>query len=178
MHAAEKVTWALGDIDRSETAQWWTGGSSIVANEEERKFFEDVGQKLFKENMKVVEKIKNGEAIFGLRENATPKEIDQAWVRFEQGIVQDELDRLKNQNPSFYRDVVDLANASMRELRTGTIAGMTNPSQAEALDYVDKSRRGKVGYQSWDFSNIMDRVAMGDAATALMRQRLGMENDY
>ena len=58
MHAAENVTWSLGDIDRSKTLQWWVGGNGIVADEDEREFLEKVGQKLFKENMKVVDDIK------------------------------------------------------------------------------------------------------------------------
>lgn len=88
--------------------------------------------------------------------------------------MEKELNQLRERDRSLYKNVVDQANSSMRELRTGTVARIANREQAAALDMVDQARKGTASYLTWDFSRMEDRILMGDAATALIRQMLGL----
>ncbi len=66
MHAAANVTWALGDVDRAEITQRLFSGSRVVATPEVRAFLESVGADLFRENMAIVEGIRNGEPVLAV----------------------------------------------------------------------------------------------------------------
>ncbi|MFY0616715.1 hypothetical protein [Shimia sp.] len=172
MTAASIVTWALGDADRSRFGQRIVGGKKLVASPQVRDFLETVGQKLYDENSDVVEALKAGENVFGMDpDQVSAKEIDEAWVQFEQSIVQNFLHDLKQNNPSVYRDVVSFGDASVAALESNIIAQKANPGQGAAAAIV----RGQLDGRAWDFSSYDDRVMMGNAVTSFARGWLGIK---
>lgn len=170
---ASAVTAALGDVDRAQVSQFVFGGTAVIASRRSREFLEMVGSDLYEKNMVIAAKIENGEAVFGLDPGkATVQEIDEAWVRYEQSVVQEHLDALQTRDPLAHRQVVHLGSESIALLREGSPgATWSNPDQALAAAVVDQKLNG----QRWDFSNIDHRVMMGFAVTKIMRERYGLD---
>jgi|GEM_PF-2128960 len=179
--AAGIVASSLGDADREELWQRLLSGSRVYATPAVREFLEAVGQDLYEKNAGIAEALMAGKEVFGLNPSeASVLEIDQAWVRFEQGIVQQHLDKLQSSDRRAHSQVLNFSNRAIDELaREGAVLGvfgtnvarLANPSSAAAADVV----REQLGAIPWSFANISHRIMMGDAVTRIVRERRALE---
>jgi RHS repeat-associated protein len=93
---------------------------------------------------------------------------DRNFVRFEQNIVQGQLNTLKSADPQKYNRVVSEVNGQLNgtwKESAASFAGQSDRNVRSALNTV----RTNLG-RDIDFGNYNDRVAIGDALTALARK--------
>jgi hypothetical protein len=86
---------------------------------------------------------------------------DRAIVRYEQELVQSRLDALRESNAAFYTQLIGEVNGTL----DNPLSSLTDRAYSSILDSV----RTELGREI-DFANKADRIMIGDAITASIRE--------
>lgn len=91
---------------------------------------------------------------------------DAAFVRFEQGMVQDQLNALQSSDAGAFKSIVGEINGLLNASGAKSIAaGLADPNFQGVLNGVRESLGRDI-----DFANRSDRIAIGDALTKKTRE--------
>lgn len=153
---------ALNDLG---TPSWMSGTNPASA-----RWLEGLSARLEGANNMVFSQLVAGKPVPGITNS--PDGIDRGIVRFEQGLVQGELNALQSSNPELYNQVVIDANRGLE------VANFTNisPSVAAAStrlgrtpDFANRADREAIGYeavrQANAFSCLQNRSCQAGALT-------------
>ena len=133
---------AATTLDVLDTPRTITGYSKSTVS-----WLEKVSARLESENRGIFGDLKAGKTVEGIT-NATDG-VDRGMVRFEQGLVQQELDSLKASNPALYSQVVGESNRVFRSF--GFASGpITAASRAlgHTPDFAQRADRERIGYET------------------------------
>jgi hypothetical protein len=142
--AASLTTEVLGSLD--------IPGAGIVVGNASRTFLSSMSAQLETANNGQLAAIRTGALGSG-------PVADAKMVRFEQGLVQQMLDKLQRNDPKFYATLVSKVNSSLNGP-----AALMDRNYSRILGQV----RGQLG-RDINFANRGDREAIGNAAAAAVR---------
>lgn len=136
---------AAKTLDALDTPIVFTG-FTVEANE----FLERVSARLERENVAIFDRIIQGQTVPTITDQSDG--IDRAFVRFEQRIVQEELDTLRFSNLNVYTEVVNRSNNNLNGFIPQYLTNNPHILAAQnrlgrSLDFARQSDRIQIGYE-------------------------------
>jgi RHS repeat-associated protein len=154
--AANAVSQALADVA--------TPVSSLFVSSKTAAFLEGLGQNLERLNRTEASSIQQG--------SLSGPDLDQRLVHNEQSAVQDQLNSLRQSDPSGYSKIIGEVNGALNGLLTQALEQLSSTDRAYAGVLADV--RKQLG-RDIDFSRQSDREAIGNALIKHVRQTGGCD---
>ncbi|KCZ52147.1 hypothetical protein HY29_18270 [Hyphomonas beringensis] len=150
---------AASTLDILDTPRTFTGLSKSTVQ-----WLETLSWELEKKNVAIFKSLKAGEAVPSITD--APDGIDRAFVRYEQGQVQQMLDELKDRDAEQYKQVVEELNSLFKNRGWGSnVVQSAERHLGRGIDFSKEGDRRTIGYRSVQIEAAFSCI-YGDACIA------------